>query len=92
MSIACDPASLYNQAKCFSGLNQKQLLMVTCYLLCQVANVGTGGGGASCLLGGDVDPTIPPPGNCPYSIYYNRTTDSFWFWTKLSTWQEFIGP
>ena len=89
--MECNPSSLYAQAKCFSGLNQKQLLMVTCYLLCQVANVGTGGGGASCLQCADVDPVLPPPNNCPCALFYVRPTAKFFYWNG-SAWIVFISP
>jgi hypothetical protein len=91
MSITCDPASLMNGARCFQGLKERELRMITVYLLCQISNAppAAGGGGASCLLCGSSNPVNPPPNNCPCAIFYNVTTQSFFDWTGTA-WQAFI--
>lgn len=49
MSISCDPNSLAQAAKCFKCESINTLLEIQTYLLCQIANNGTGGGGTSVL-------------------------------------------
>ena len=88
--MLCDPNSLVDQAKCIScNVPPGMYLPILVYLFCTIANLPPSGGGASCLLCSDVDPTAPPPNNCPCAITYNvRPTAKFFYWTG-SAWQVF---
>lgn len=86
----CDATDLLESARCFDCLTPKQLSIVQTELLCEILQSG-GGGGQSCLLCGDVDPTDAPECNC--AIYYNKTTGSLWIWyVDLLQWFSILGP
>ena len=45
MALNCDPNALAQLAKCFKCLSPATLEEIQTFLLCQIANNGTGGGG-----------------------------------------------
>jgi hypothetical protein len=86
------PQALMASASCFACLSAGQLAIIQTQLLCNIADtIGGGGGGASCVLGGAVNPVAAPPAGCTNAMYINSVTSSLWYWNSgTSTWLPLI--
>lgn len=92
MAIACDTNSLLDSAKCYNNcIPQGMQMAVLIYLMCQIANNGTGGGGGGGTAqlvtytsgtpanpANTANPAIAydPTGNLP-TMGWNTTTQSW---------------
>lgn len=57
----CSPGTLLDAAKCFLCMDEKQLLAIQAYLLCQLAGGGGGGGTSGASLQYVAYTVAPPP-------------------------------
>lgn len=84
----CDVDTLMDDAKCLQCLSDKQLAMLIVQLLCEINDVGVGGGTGGVLCGTE-DPTEDPGVAC--AIYYRTDNYAMWKWHDGSgTWVQFI--
>lgn len=89
--MACDAATLVEQAKCIACQIPPNLMdAVEIPLLCDIlANGGGGGGGGGGVLCGAVAPTTAPTGTC--GLYYGTgaIAGQLWSWDGAA-WQQMI--
>lgn len=88
---SCDAASLIADGKCFAALTADMLAVVQTQLLCEILNAGGGGGGQSCIICANVDPTTAP--TCACALYYRKDNMAVWLWNADTlTWDQLIAP
>lgn len=88
-TMTCDPTALIDASRCIESCIPAGLMpAVEIYLLCQIANNGTGGGsgGGIEVTCGVIDPVTPPTGAC--GIYYRTDTLSLWIYS--GGWQAIV--
>jgi hypothetical protein len=78
MAIACDSTSLVANASCYEcQIPQGMQMAVLIYLMCQIANNGTGGGaGATFGNYGGAAPNFTPPSGTGVAI--DTSTQNLW--------------
>lgn len=86
----CDPQAILTANPCLSNLTGYELAVIQTELLCEILQAG-GGGGQSCIICANADPTTAPA--CACALYYRKDNDAVWLWNAdTSTWDQLIAP
>ena len=84
----CDPLSLVEAAKCFTGIPLNMFGPIELAVLCQIASGGGGGGSPAKVFCYNVDPTVDPGVSCALAI--NTASGGLFYWDG-SNWHQVIG-